>query len=143
MDILKIVMISLIFALFYGSEPKHISKKIFFGGIGILVAASLLGDLIGLKFQGVIWKYDVNLPYIKPQSFQKFDEFLHKRIAQPFFFDHVLLLEKVGLSFSNIFLINNKDVFLIRHYPLRLRDMKEFFQCDSSPSRSHSHISSS
>ncbi len=54
MDILKIVMISLIFALFYGPEPKHISKKIFFGAIGILIAASLLGDLIGLKFQGVI-----------------------------------------------------------------------------------------
>ena len=49
-----IVMISLIFALFYGPKPKHISKKIFFGGIGILIAASLLGDLIGLKFQGVI-----------------------------------------------------------------------------------------
>ena len=30
MDILKIVMISMIFALFYGPEPKHISKKIFF-----------------------------------------------------------------------------------------------------------------
>ncbi len=54
MDILKIVMISLIFALFYGPEPKHISKKFFLGAIGILIAASLLGDLIGLKFQGVI-----------------------------------------------------------------------------------------
>ena len=102
MDILKIVMISLIFALFYGPEPKHISKKIFLGAIGILIAASLLGDLIGLKFQGVIWKYDVNLPYIKPQSFRKFDEILQKRIARPFFFGCVLLLEKVGLSFSNI-----------------------------------------
>lgn len=46
MDILKIVMISMIFALFYGPEPKHISKKIFFCGIGILIVASLLGDFI-------------------------------------------------------------------------------------------------
>ena len=54
MDILKIVMISMIFALFYGPEPKHISKKIFFCCIGILIVASLLGDLAGLKFQEAI-----------------------------------------------------------------------------------------
>ena len=53
-DILKIVMISLIFALFYGPEPKRISKKIFLGAVGILIIVSLLGNLIGLNFQGII-----------------------------------------------------------------------------------------
>ena len=47
MDILKIVMISLIFALFYGPEPKRISKKVFVGGAVGLTAASLLGELVG------------------------------------------------------------------------------------------------
>lgn len=54
MNISEIVMISLIFSLFYGPEPKHVSKKIFWGGIGILIAASLLGDLMGIKLQEVI-----------------------------------------------------------------------------------------
>ena len=47
MDILKTVMISLIFALFYGPEPKRISKKVFVGGVVGLTAASLLGELVG------------------------------------------------------------------------------------------------
>ena len=42
-----IVMISLIFALFYGPEPKRISKKIFVGGVVALTVASLLGELVG------------------------------------------------------------------------------------------------
>ena len=42
-----IVMISLIFALFYGPEPKRISKKVFVGGVVGLTAASLLGELVG------------------------------------------------------------------------------------------------
>ena len=42
-----IVMISLIFALFYGPEPKRISKKVFVGGVVGLMAASLLGELVG------------------------------------------------------------------------------------------------
>ena len=42
-----IVMISLIFALFYGPEPKRISKKVFAGGVVGLMAASLLGELVG------------------------------------------------------------------------------------------------
>ena len=42
-----IVMISLIFALFYGTEPKRISKKIFVGGVVALTVASLLGELVG------------------------------------------------------------------------------------------------
>ena len=41
-----IVMISLIFALFYGPEPKRISKKIFVGGVVDLTVASLLGELV-------------------------------------------------------------------------------------------------
>ena len=43
------IMIPLIFALFYGPEPKRISKKIFVGGVVGLTAASLLGELIGLR----------------------------------------------------------------------------------------------
>ena len=42
-----IVMISLIFALFYGPEPKRISKKIFVGGVVALTVASLLGEPVG------------------------------------------------------------------------------------------------
>ena len=42
-----IVMISLIFALFYGPEPKRISKKNFVGGVVALTVASLLGELVG------------------------------------------------------------------------------------------------
>ncbi len=42
-----IVMISLIFALFYGPEPKRISKKIFVGGVVGITVASLLGELVG------------------------------------------------------------------------------------------------
>ena len=42
-----IVMISLIFALFYGPEPKRISKKVFVGGVVALTVASLLGELVG------------------------------------------------------------------------------------------------
>ena len=42
-----IVMISLIFARFYGPEPKRISKKIFVGGVVALTVASLLGELVG------------------------------------------------------------------------------------------------
>ena len=35
------------FALFYGPEPKRISKKVFVGGVVGLTAASLLGELVG------------------------------------------------------------------------------------------------
>ena len=42
-----IVMISLIFALFYGPEPKRISIKICVGGVVALTVASLLGELVG------------------------------------------------------------------------------------------------
>ena len=45
-----IVMISLIFALFYGPEPKRISKKIFVGGVVALTVASLLGELVGKRY---------------------------------------------------------------------------------------------
>ena len=42
-----IVMISLIFALFYGPEQKRISKKDFLGGVVAITVASLLGELVG------------------------------------------------------------------------------------------------
>ena len=33
--------------VFYGPEPKRISKKIFVGGVVALTVASLLGELVG------------------------------------------------------------------------------------------------
>lgn len=49
MGFLEIVMISLIFALFYGPEPKRISKKVFAGVVASLTIASALGNLIGMN----------------------------------------------------------------------------------------------
>ena len=49
MGFLEIVLISLIFALFYGPEPKRISKKVFVGAAVTLTIFSALGNLIGMN----------------------------------------------------------------------------------------------
>lgn len=48
-----IVMISLIFALFYGPEPKRISKKIFVGGVVPLRSLRCLESWSGILLEKV------------------------------------------------------------------------------------------
>lgn len=59
-----IVMISLIFALFYGPEPKRISKKVFVGGVVGLMATWRTGR----KFY---WKRYLNCSVGKSEPNEK------------------------------------------------------------------------
>ena len=89
-----IVMISLIFALFYGPEPKRISKKVFVGGVVGLTAAWRTGR----KFY---WKRYLNHSVGKSDLNEKICGHMKKAPSHEDAFISFPYLVKGGLSSLN------------------------------------------